>query len=258
MKTALVCIAKNEDYYIEEWLKYNFKLGFDEIIIFQNNWRYKGVKSQFPNAIWYEADGDKMQLIVYSNFLKNNLNNYDWIAFFDIDEFLVIKNQTLKNYLLSMDDTYSIGINWKFFGSNNLNFNGNYNVLERFTKCQKDMNVHIKTIVHCSKIKQLNSDKIDFYHTPHHLTLNEISNITVSSDKKRFIHGPFNNNYYDDDVQLNHYYFKTLEEFELKCQKGRADVSEKDKLIYFRTDVAYDKQAFNEVEDLVALKFFNS
>lgn len=34
MKTALVCIAKREDYYIEEWLRYNFKLGFDDIWVY--------------------------------------------------------------------------------------------------------------------------------------------------------------------------------------------------------------------------------
>lgn len=34
MKTALVCIAKNEDHYIDEWLKYYLKLGFADIFIF--------------------------------------------------------------------------------------------------------------------------------------------------------------------------------------------------------------------------------
>jgi hypothetical protein len=41
MKSALVAIAKNEDEYINEWINYNLKIGFDNIIIFQNNWRAK-------------------------------------------------------------------------------------------------------------------------------------------------------------------------------------------------------------------------
>ena len=36
MKVALVCIAKEEDNYIQEWIDYNKKLGFDDIIIYQN------------------------------------------------------------------------------------------------------------------------------------------------------------------------------------------------------------------------------
>lgn len=38
-KVALAAIAKDEDNYIEEWIRYNLKLGFDKIIIYQNNWR---------------------------------------------------------------------------------------------------------------------------------------------------------------------------------------------------------------------------
>lgn len=40
MKTALVCIAKDEDHYIAEWIKYHTKLGFDEIFVYENSWRY--------------------------------------------------------------------------------------------------------------------------------------------------------------------------------------------------------------------------
>ena len=39
MKVALVCIAKNEDNYIEEWVLYHKKLGFDRIFIYENDWK---------------------------------------------------------------------------------------------------------------------------------------------------------------------------------------------------------------------------
>ena len=38
MNVALVCVAKNEDNYIQEWIDYNKKLGFDDIIIYQNDY----------------------------------------------------------------------------------------------------------------------------------------------------------------------------------------------------------------------------
>ena len=44
MKTALVCIAKEEDNYIDEWIKYHLKLGFNDIFVYQNDWRYAGNK----------------------------------------------------------------------------------------------------------------------------------------------------------------------------------------------------------------------
>jgi hypothetical protein len=34
MKSALVAIAKDEDDYINEWIEYHFKIGFDNIILY--------------------------------------------------------------------------------------------------------------------------------------------------------------------------------------------------------------------------------
>lgn len=36
MKTALVCIARDEDNYIDEWINYNLKIVFDKIFVFAN------------------------------------------------------------------------------------------------------------------------------------------------------------------------------------------------------------------------------
>jgi hypothetical protein len=38
MKVTLVCIVKNEDNYILEWINYHLKLGFDDVFIYENNW----------------------------------------------------------------------------------------------------------------------------------------------------------------------------------------------------------------------------
>ena len=39
-KVALVAIAKNEENYLKEWVDYNLKIGFTDIYVYQNNWRY--------------------------------------------------------------------------------------------------------------------------------------------------------------------------------------------------------------------------
>jgi hypothetical protein len=55
-KIALVCMAKNEDYYLQEWINYHLKLGFDGIHIFQNNWRFQN-KIENENVFFHEYDG---------------------------------------------------------------------------------------------------------------------------------------------------------------------------------------------------------
>lgn len=90
MTTALVCIAKDEDCYIAEWLQYHTKLGFDEIFVYENNWRYL-FKDTFKNdpVHFIPLDGKVMQLKAYNMFLRHFGNSFDWAAFIDVDEFIV-------------------------------------------------------------------------------------------------------------------------------------------------------------------------
>ena len=40
MKTLLCVIVKEENCYLEEWINYNKLLGFDKILIYDNNDKY--------------------------------------------------------------------------------------------------------------------------------------------------------------------------------------------------------------------------
>jgi hypothetical protein len=37
MKSLLCAIAKNEERYINEWVNYHYNLGFDKIVVYNNN-----------------------------------------------------------------------------------------------------------------------------------------------------------------------------------------------------------------------------
>jgi len=130
-RTALVCIAKNEDRYIAEWLKYHLALGFDKIFVYQNNWRCTDNSAlSLKNVEWIEYDGEKKQLAAYNDFLNKHFNDFDWVAFFDVDEFLVIKDDELKHWLSLAYKFYGIAVNWKYFGNNNILVDDNsYGVL---------------------------------------------------------------------------------------------------------------------------------
>lgn len=60
MKIGICAIAKDENFYIEEWIRYHLKLGVDQIYIFQNNWRYDehGKYREHFHVHWYAQDGE--------------------------------------------------------------------------------------------------------------------------------------------------------------------------------------------------------
>lgn len=236
MKVALVCIAKNEDSYIQEWIDYNKKLGFDNIFIYQNDWR---CSIEDPKVIKLEFDGSNKQVQAYNHFIKSNLNNYDWAAFFDVDEFLALKkHNNIKDFIQEYSDYNAIGINWYLFGDNgHEGVDDEYSVLKRFTKRQSSINPHIKSII------KLTSNVVMDVHNPNCLWTN--------TDKKTNM-GPFNKPGNDDIAVINHYFGKTKQEFLLKCERGRADTTTKRKLDEF------DSHNFNDVEDLSAYNFYNN
>lgn len=241
MKTALVCIAKNEDNYIFEWIEYHLKLGFDNIFIYANDWDFISKNNKIKTI---NINGEKQQINAYNHFLKTNNINYDWVAFLDVDEFLVLKqHKTLSSFLNSYSQCNAIGINWAIFGNNNHTNveNNNYSVLSRFTKRSDENHItnrHIKTIV------KLPSQDI--------MSIHNVENTWFNLNKE-IRSGPFNEPVDWTIAQINHYFTKSDEEFLIKCNRGRADMLVKRNYNDYINDINA-----NQIEDLSALNFFTT
>ena len=90
---------------------------------------------------------------------------------------------------------------------------------------------------------------------PHSINKSLHNDFTINTKKSGYIHGPFNT-LFDETVQLNHYYSKTLDEYLLnKKVRGRCD------LLPEQRNGQYDVQKFsefnkNDIEDLTARDFY--
>ena len=144
-------------------------------------------------------------------------------------------NKFFKEFIFDYKDQNGIGINWVLFGDNNLSeINGEYSVIKRFTKCQSTPNIHIKTILNLKEYNFMN------VHSP---------NREIVDTNHRKFKGAFNDKGLTDIVQLNHYACKTKEEFEHKCNRGRADFKTG------RNINEFESLNFNEITDLTAYNF---
>lgn len=225
MNTAVVAIAKNEDKYIDEWAQYHLKLGFDQIVIFENNWRYKGDLGM-PNAngevklLHYPFDGAVMQLPAYNSFIKYFSNAYDWAAFIDVDEFIV--NNTRLDFKTALDAYRrftQIGLNWRLMGDSGMHYDGTENsVLKRFTHGSKTLNKHVKQLVNFKLFREL-SLQMPLFINPHCT-----DHMSCTPTGQNFS-GPFNERGLDEVMpfELYHYAVKTREELHEKVMRGRAD-----------------------------------
>jgi hypothetical protein len=104
MKTLLCCIGRNENKYIREFVEYYISVGVSNICLYDNN---RDGEEFFNDVIGdYIENGYVIlkdyrnktvcQLDAYNECYKEYGNYYDWIMFFDIDEFFSFTNSKYK------------------------------------------------------------------------------------------------------------------------------------------------------------------
>ena len=257
MKTLLCCIGRKENAYIREYIEYNKALGFTNICLYDNN--YDG-EEDFNDVIGdYIKDGFVIlkdyrnrkvcQLDAYNECYKTYGEEYDWIAFFDVDEFMFINSDKSLHEYLSRDvfkEYDMIHINWLCFGDDDMLKNDGRPLMQRIKK-YLDLNQRVDYSIpdnfHIKSIIRGGLPLVMWASTPH-TPVNAIkccNSYGNSCDGK----SPFEP--YDFRLAgLRHYTTKTAEEFANKVKRGFADANPTSKekmlkLFFKRNKVTQEK-----------------
>lgn len=261
---AIVCIAKKESNYIEEFVQYHLKLGVDYIYIYDNEDvpTYHTLLSKYKQVFVKHLPGKKYvggpQTKALHHFTTTTMKekHITHVLHIDIDEFIVLKQHShihdfIRFYIKTNNNDVKcagIGMNWRYFGSSGHIIYENKPVIERFTKCAKNLNHHIKTLY--------NKDFFGGYNECHSIRTNN-KQYPVLSTSGKVITNAFNEEKENEVIQLNHYKCKTLEEFKEIRKRGRADIPE-----FYETEqqivASFKPIDKNEVEDKTAYEFFKS
>ena len=252
MRIGICAIAKDEDGYIDEWIRYHLKLGVDQICVFANNWRYSGPFTENFHVHWYAQDGEVQQLNAYNRFLHNanlSIQELDWCAFVDVDEYICVRDvsRSFQDILEEFQAYPSLTINWRLFGSSRLSWDSSHDVVTRFTKCEAVLNKHIKQVVNLKMMRENGMLSKAYFVNPHY------GNWAAVNLQKNAVIGPFNTQCLDQvqPLELNHYAVKTWDECLAKCARGRADASFKRNAEEFFRE--YDK---NDIDNTTAKDFY--
>ena len=164
-KIALCCIGRLENQYAKEYVNHYRKLGFDKIILCDNN--YDGeehfeevlendINNGFVDILDYR-NKKVAQIIAYIECYNRYKNEYDWIAFFDMDEFLIINDGSdIHTFMERFNGFQCLFLNWMIMTDNGHVYNSHEPLMERFTtpmdldkKVQYNFpeNNHVKSIV---------------------------------------------------------------------------------------------------------------
>lgn len=240
LKCAVCAVIRLENQYVREWVEYYKKLDFDKIILYDNNSLNEDklsdvigdyIDSGFVDVIPY-AGKQCFQVKAYNDCLKKYHKSYNWIAFFDLDEFLTFTDcSTIKEYLSRFTNNEdAICFQWMIFDDNDLVYYKDKPCLERFTrpmdynKCFQynfPENDHIKTMVRCSPINYI------WFNAGHPHACTGTKNAVLANGKKNINPtSPWKHHQLYEPAYLKHFCMKTIDEYvRFKLRRGHPDVN---------------------------------
>lgn len=231
--SCILTVIKNEQEYLDEWIRYHLDLGIDHIFIFEDidSDSHKEITDKYKdnvtlNSVFTVLDEETQKLVKEYKINKNGnpqpiyikngllylkgLNFYDWCFVIDNDEFITLEtlNDNINDTLMLFNSYDAIILQHKTYGANGLIHKpdySNYGVIDIF---DKEMCGYIPTNNKMGFTKtcyNLNTFKEDFFWYIHQ-----------PSDKCNFCRTNFERNRTKqiyDKMYIRHYITKSWEEY---------------------------------------------
>ena len=230
-RVCVCTLGKKENRYIREFVEHYKKYGVDKIYLYDNNnidgERFEEVINEYIEEGFVEIIDfrGKIRPIyrIMNHCYRKNYKNYNWLIFFEIDEYIYLKDfNNVKLFLNNsrFNNCQKVQLNWIFHTDNNLLHYENRTLKERFPDIlpslrgkKRDGLLGIKTILrgHIPDIK------INCVHTINQ----KLKSCDGFGNPKE--HLGIETNYSDlEYYYIDHYYSKSTEEFINKLNKGDA------------------------------------
>ena len=224
LKVCICTPAKEENKYAKEYITHYKNYGVDKIYLYDNNningEHFEEVINEFIKSGFVEIvnfRGKKRALFdMMNDCYKKNYLKYDWLIFYEFDEYIHLKNKTIKTFLgdKRFNRCQTIKLNWILHTDNNLIYYDNRTLKERFPVVEKKDKKEklVKSILKggIPNIKISCPHRLD-------LKLKSCNGYGKRTNNKATINDIDYENYY-----IDHYSCKSTEEFAKKLNKGDA------------------------------------
>jgi len=219
---SVVGIAKNEGHNFIEWIEYHRLVGVEKFYIYDNESTddtYKILRPYIEQGLveYTYFPGKKKQIPAYLDCINRHKLDTKWIAFIDLDEFIVpIDCESIPETLKRLPPTATqLCIGWLVYGDSGHEKKHDGLVLEAFKYNWGEPSVCGKIIVNPRDIAVAGSHKSIMINGE---TVDENGDVIKPSrwSKGRRLKGKFT----IDRIRINHYQIKSWEEYSQKYSRG--------------------------------------
>ncbi len=254
-KIAICAIFKDEAPYILEWLAFHKMIGVDLFVLYDN-----GSTDGSPDLIrqsnfarnvtiidWAHAAG---QMPAYQDFCVNHAGRFGWVAFIDLDEFILpASGSSIRDALLrrTYADYSAIVLQWLVFGPSGHQARTSGLVIENYTlRLPEDFPAsrHVKTLARGKAVTGAGT-------TPHIINVDGPTCNTRGETVLSYAEQPVACH---DVMALNHYFTKSREDWTFKLRRGKAD-AESPTTNPYPDHIYFDVERDATVSDVRAARF---
>ncbi|MGV1756035.1 glycosyltransferase family 92 protein [Rhizobium sp. A22-96] len=232
---AIAACVKNEARYIEEWVRFHQNVGIRHFYIYDNGSTddtctiLRGLLNAETLTIipWAGRMRDAAtatllngQVIVFAHAILNFGGDYRWMAFIDVDEFLLPKQgRTIEEALKAVGDFPNVSLPWHMFATSGHDtppdgpLTLNYTLRGADPMTSKENVSNFKCIVDPCEVTEV---------SVHQFQTRVFGDLTANDAGKRFTRrGRKAPEFYSNQfLQLNHYYTKSRQELMEKLERG--------------------------------------
>lgn len=264
-RICIVAIVKDEEPFLDEWLFYHRLIGVDHFFLYDDDLAFP-LRTLFKHHADYltiidwhgkdkELSGRNNQTKAYWHAIENYIRYYEWVAFIDADEFIVLPawDDQIHKFLDEFEDASAISLNWHVFGHNGYYETPQGLITSSLTRRMQTPNVNVKTITRTQNIVGID--------TAHFCKLN--AGLWFDAN-----HKSYNDDLYEGKTErgyINHYQCRSFKHWMSRVERGDVNYSgnnitseqmwrcDKELLLKkFVESIAYNK---NEYVDEYMLKF---
>lgn len=223
MIKAIFTNIKDEHRYLEEWLEYHIRMGFNKFILFEDYGSKSHLDiinkySKVTNIDFYdnilEKDSTEFKDFTCFKYITENYNDIDWLIKLDPDEYVWLQENTIDDLLYNVsDDIYQITLKWHLYNACGLieePSHGKYSLVDTYLG---DVTVEQLADYFTQNVSKNNYDigksfiKYKWYMSSMY---NDGNPTTSDGFPHYFIH---TNTYEPENFYIKHYITKSFEEF---------------------------------------------
>lgn len=217
---AAMCImCKDENDYLLENIEYHRLVGFQHFFIYDNMSKKplsETITGEDVTIVRWPDKEKGAHTRAFTDCLNKNRKAWNWIAFVDTDEFIVLKkHDNITDFLKNYEVYGGLGMQWKCFGGSG-HKKKQKSVIHSYTHASNTGDDrHVKVIANTKFTERCSGTPHQFIYKPGKFCVNE---------HKKHVKGPFNSPHTYDLIQLNHYVTRSREDFDQKRLRGGGNI----------------------------------